>query len=90
MVAIQFQHAAEAGIGALRLGALAFAGLIADGFQGQVSPGAAEADETVRFAIDGTNYEIDLTTRHATELRAALNVYVGAARKVRAPRGKTE
>ena len=51
--------------------------------------GATEADETVRFAIDGTNYEIDLTMRHATELRAALNLYVGAARKVRAPRGKT-
>lgn len=40
------------------------------------------ADETVRFGIDGTDYEIDLTARHAAELRSALNVYVGAARKI--------
>ena len=40
------------------------------------------ADETVRFGIDGTEYEIDLTARHAAELRSALNVYVGAARRI--------
>lgn len=40
------------------------------------------ADETIRFAVDGTDYEIDLTSRHAAEFRSALNVYVGAARKL--------
>lgn len=44
--------------------------------------GVSMADETVRFAIDGTNYEVDLTARHAAELRSALNAYVGVARKV--------
>ena len=41
----------------------------------------AEADETVRFGLDGTSYEIDLTSEHAAELREALAPYVGHARK---------
>jgi hypothetical protein len=44
--------------------------------------GSSPADETVRFAIDGTNYEIDLMAVHAAELRSALNLYIGAARRV--------
>ena len=40
-----------------------------------------EADETVRFGLDGVQYEIDLSEAHASELRAALNDYVGAARR---------
>jgi hypothetical protein len=40
------------------------------------------ADETVRFGIDGTVYEIDLTAAHAAELRSAMNIYVGAARRL--------
>ena len=40
------------------------------------------AGGTVRFALDGRQYEIDLTNRHASEMRAALRRYVGAARKV--------
>jgi hypothetical protein len=40
------------------------------------------ADETVSFALDGTNYEIDLAERNAKELRDAFAKYVGAARKV--------
>lgn len=32
---------------------------------------ATPADETVRFALDGKGYVIDLTTKHATELRKA-------------------
>lgn len=40
-----------------------------------------EADETVSFALDGTSYEIDLTAKHAAELRDAFARYVGAARK---------
>jgi Lsr2 len=38
--------------------------------------------ETVHFALDGRRYEIDLTSDHADEMRAALHRYVGAARKV--------
>jgi hypothetical protein len=40
------------------------------------------AGETVRFALDGRQYEIDLTNEHADEMRAALDRYIGAARKV--------
>lgn len=43
--------------------------------------GSTVAVETVRFGIDGTDYEIDLNSRHAAALRSALNVYVGAARR---------
>jgi hypothetical protein len=42
----------------------------------------SEANETVNFAIDGTAYEIDLSTTHASELRQALQPYLGVARKV--------
>jgi hypothetical protein len=41
----------------------------------------SEADETVRFALDGSSYEIDLNATHAQELRDALSLYVGHARK---------
>jgi Lsr2 len=40
------------------------------------------AGETVSFALDGRQYEIDLTNDHADEMRAALARYVQAARKV--------
>ncbi|MHA7280177.1 histone-like nucleoid-structuring protein Lsr2 [Arthrobacter sp. MDT2-2] len=40
-----------------------------------------EADETVRFGLDGVQYEIDLSEEHASELRSALAEYVGAARR---------
>ena len=39
------------------------------------------ADGTVRFALDGTDYEIDLNTEHAQALRDALAPYVSAARR---------
>jgi Lsr2 len=41
-----------------------------------------EAEGTVRFALDGAEYEIDLSTQHNEELRAALANYVAHARKV--------
>jgi Lsr2 len=41
-----------------------------------------EASETVSFAVDGNNYEIDLSGKNATELRDAFAKYVGAARKL--------
>ena len=39
------------------------------------------AEGTVRFGLDGTEYEIDLNAKHAKELRDALTRYVGAARR---------
>lgn len=50
--------------------------------------GVSLADETMRFGIDGAVYEIDLTARHAAELRASLNAYVGAARRLASNRLK--
>ncbi len=41
-----------------------------------------EAEGTVRFAVDGTEYEIDLNTQHSEELRSALGKFVTHARKV--------
>lgn len=38
--------------------------------------------ETVTFAIDGTDYEIDLGDKNAARLREAFAKYVGAARKI--------
>ena len=32
----------------------------------------SEAEGTVRFGLDGTEYEIDLNAKHATQLRDAL------------------
>jgi hypothetical protein len=40
-----------------------------------------EADDTVRFGLDGTDYEIDLSAKHAQALRDALARYVYAARR---------
>jgi len=40
------------------------------------------AEGTVRFGLDGAEYEIDLNAEHAKELREALARYVGAARRV--------
>jgi len=40
------------------------------------------AEDTVRFGLDGTEYEIDLNAGHAEELRDALARYVDAARRV--------
>ena len=42
----------------------------------------SEAEGTVRFGLDGTEYEIDLSTEHASQLRAGLARYVSAARQV--------
>lgn len=42
-----------------------------------------KAVETVRFAIDGADYEIDLNRRNAKSLRKTLEEYISAGRKVR-------
>jgi len=39
------------------------------------------AAETISFALDGVDYEIDLSDKHAAELRKALALYVGHARR---------
>jgi hypothetical protein len=49
-------------------------------FIDDIDGGAAEG--TVRFALDGTEYEIDLNSKHSEELRSALGKYVTHARKV--------
>ena len=51
------------------------------------------AEGTVRFGLDGTDYEIDLSTAHTEELHKALAGYVTHARKAagparRGPRGR--
>ena len=40
-----------------------------------------EAEDTVRFGLDGAEYEIDLSAEHAEALRNALARYVSAARR---------
>ena len=42
----------------------------------------SEAEGTVHFTLDGTHYEIDLSTAHAKALRTALARYTKAGRKV--------
>ena len=41
----------------------------------------SEAEGTVRFGLDGAEYEIDLNAEHARALRDALSRYVQAARR---------
>jgi Lsr2 len=41
----------------------------------------SEAEGTVRFGLDGAEYEIDLNAEHAQALREALAPYVGSARR---------
>ena len=40
-----------------------------------------EADETVSFALDGAEYELDLSSENAAKLRDELAVWIGHARK---------
>jgi nucleoid-associated protein Lsr2 len=48
------------------------------------------ADETVRFAIDGAAYEIDLSRKHAKALRRKLAPFISHSRKAgRAPRRRS-
>src|SRR2546430_17257681 len=49
----------------------------------------SEADGTVRFGLDGTDYEIDLNAKNTQQLRDALARYMAAARRVRASTTQT-
>lgn len=48
-----------------------------------------EATETIAFALDGSNYEIDLSGKNADKLRKALKPWIDAARKVRGASRRT-
>ena len=41
-----------------------------------------DAEETVKFALDGIQYEIDLSEKNAAKLRDVFGPYVGAGAKV--------
>src|SRR6266487_6859632 len=45
----------------------------------------SEAEGTIRFGLDGTEYEIDLNSEHSAQLRQALQRYTAHARKVGGP-----
>jgi hypothetical protein len=47
-----------------------------------------EADETVSFALDGTNYELDLSSKEADKFRGLFQDYVAVARKTSSGRGR--
>jgi hypothetical protein len=42
----------------------------------------SEADETVRFGLDGAQYEIDLSSKNAAKLRQVLEPYVNAGTRM--------
>jgi len=48
----------------------------------------SEANETIQFALDGTEYEIDLNESNAAELRNALSRFTDAARKTSGGRAR--
>lgn len=48
----------------------------------------SKADETINFSVDGTEYEIDLNSEHANELRSTLSRYTNVARKTSGGRGR--
>lgn len=47
-----------------------------------------EADETVTFALDGTTYELDLTSKESDKFKGLFQDYIAVARKVSGGRGK--
>lgn len=48
----------------------------------------SEASETITFALDGTEYEIDLNDSNAAELREALQRFTRAARRTSGGRSR--
>jgi hypothetical protein len=41
-----------------------------------------DADETIKFSLDGVNYEIDLSAKNAAEMRKAFAKYIDNGSKV--------
>ncbi len=53
--------------------------------------GKSPAEETVAFALDGVEYEIDLSTQNAGHLRGIFEPWTSSARKIgRASRSKSQ
>ena len=48
----------------------------------------SDAETTVRFGLDGSQYEIDLNEAHAKDLRESLALYVARARRISATAGR--
>ncbi|HEX6756808.1 MAG TPA: Lsr2 family protein [Propionibacteriaceae bacterium] len=48
----------------------------------------SEATQTIRFALDGIEYEIDVSDRNANRLRNSLKDFIAHGRKVGGRRGK--
>src|SRR5215204_5627883 len=49
---------------------------------------SVEATDTIRFALDNTEYEIDLSGEHINELRSTFDKYIQHARKTGGRRGR--
>ena len=49
--------------------------------------GSTPATETIRFAFDGSHYEVDLCTDNATRLRDALAPFIAVGRRSGVERG---
>jgi hypothetical protein len=47
-----------------------------------------DATQTIRFALDGVEYEIDVSDRNANRLRNSLSVFIAHGRKVGGRRGR--
>ena len=47
------------------------------------------AQDTVTFALDGVTYEIDLSERHARQLRSTLGRYIERARRAQRAASKS-
>ena len=50
----------------------------------------SDASETVRFALDGVEWEIDLSDRNANRLRNSLSVFIANGRRGRKPASSTQ
>ena len=66
---------------------------VVDDISGETLP--EKQGQTVRFGLDGQDYEIDLSAEHAAEFRDAMRTYIHAGRRVtpapqrRATRGRS-
>jgi nucleoid-associated protein Lsr2 len=48
----------------------------------------SDATQTVRFALDGVEYEIDVSDRNANRLRNSLSEFIAHGRRVGGKRGR--
>jgi nucleoid-associated protein Lsr2 len=50
----------------------------------------SDATQTVRFALDGVEYEIDVSDRNANRLRNSLSEFIAHGRRVGGRRGRKQ